>query len=357
MKKIISFILFLLCLYAGNSSADPILRVGIVDPIPPFIILGDQTYSGIVIDLWQTIATNEKIPFKYVLLHSSTDTAINALYSNKIDVLIGPVSMTADRYKLVNFSYPFFLNEVGVVELKPSTGIGKIFGVFVDILDSPFLFSFIIIFILYVHGLWLFERERIPNFPKGYWAGIGYVLWPHLLQKGLREIPRTVWGRIISLVWVLAAAILVTSILATVTSKLTVALVAPQGQFNQTHDLQDETVAAVRGTHAVIEGEKVGAKVIKADNLEQAIDWLEEGKVDAVIEDYILAKTYINDHNYPKLHLSPLTLSNDEYGIALRKNDPLVNKINAQILFLQENDSATALCAKYIGPDARACKL
>lgn len=357
MKNIIRLILIFLSLTTCNSYADRVLRVGIVDPVPPFVLLSDHTYSGIVISLWQTIAANEKLSYKYVLLEPNTDAAIKALYDNKIDVLLGPISMTSERFKWVDFSYPFFLNEVGVVELKPATNLGHIFLVFLEILESPFLIGFLIIFIVYVHGLWLFERERIPGFPKGYLRGIGFVLWPHLLQRGLREIPRTIGGRLISLAWGLAAAILVTSILATVTSKLTLALVTPQGKFNQINDLQDETVAAVKGTHAVVEAEKTGAKVIQAQNIGQAMDWLAQGKVEAIVEDYVLAKVYINDHDYPKLHLSPLILSNDEYGIAVRKDNPLLKKINAQILFLQENDSTVAMCAKYIGQDARACKL
>ncbi len=356
--KIRTLILILICFFTSAPSfAANVLRVGIVSPVPPFAIVGEHTYGGIIIDIWELIAANEKLQYQYVLLGHNTDNAIMALHNGKVDVLLGPVSITSARYKLVDFSFPYFLNEVGVVEVKTTTGMGQILQVFVDIVDSTYLLWFLAFFIIYTHALWLFERGSIPGFPKGYFKGISYVLWPHLLQKGMKIIPKTIWGRLVSLVWVIAAAILVTSILATVTSKLTLSLVTPESRFNRISDLQDETVAVVKGSQAVNDAEEAGARVMQAENTQQALDWLEQGKVVAVVEDYVLAKTFIDTHDYPKLQMSPLILSNDEYGIAVATNSPLLRKINGQLLYLQDSDATLTMCTRYIGPHARACKL
>lgn len=349
--------IFISTISLADTTGDKILRVGIVDPIAPFVIANKGTYGGISTDVWQFVAGNEHIKYNYILLPSSTDDAIKLLQKGEIDVLIGPISVTSDRYNTIDFSYPYFLNSIGIVERCGATDFFRLVNVFIDLAKSPLFISFILLFIIYIHILWLFEKGRTQNFHTSYLPGITHIIWTHLLQKGFKELPHTVSGRLVSLIWVLMAAVFITAILATVTSRLTLTLVTKPEHFTRTSDLQDQFVAAVRGTHAYIEAKRIGANVVAADNLQQAMDWLDEKKVAAVAEDYILAKDYLNKHNYPQLHLNSITLSNDQYAIALPKNSPLLEKINHELLVMQDNDSTTGLCARYIGADSKLCKL
>lgn len=356
MKTLKAFILLTAFLFSITGwAAEKIYKVGIASPIAPFVIVGNETYSGIAADIWQTIANNEKINYQYVVLNHNTDAAIQALAHGDIDVLIGPVSISHARYKVVDFSYPFFLNQIGVIEHRNPTNLQWFGSVFLDIITSPFLIGILVLFLIFVHVYWLAERKRAEDMVHGYRKDMDHVIWSHLLQKAWKPLPATLGGKLASFAWTLAAAVLVTALFATVTSKLTLALATAHGEFYRVSDLQDQTIAAVKGTHAVIEAEKIGARVVPADTVDQAMQWLAERKVAAVVDDYVLANYYLDTHDYPQLQMSQVILANDPYAIAVRKNSPLLAKINSELLFLQDNDTTEALCTKYIGPGAKAC--
>lgn len=343
----------------AESLTDRTLRVGIVDPIGPFTVSNTKAFSGISVDLWKMIANNENLRYKYVLVtNDNIDGAIQKLVRGDLDVLLGPISITADRNKLINFSYPYFLNEVGLIEPKSSTNVGRFGAILLGILKSPLFIFWLFLFIVHIHVYWLTEKKHIPDCPNRYIHGISYILWSHLLQKSSRELPHTSWGKWISLIWVAGTGILVTSILATITSKVTVALVTSPAHFKKASDLQNQLVAVVQGTNSVEEAEKYGARVVQTKDLDQAVELLAEKKVAAVVEDYILARNFLAVHSYPQLQVGSFILSNDQFSIALRKNTILLDKINNQILALEDNDLLFSVCSRYVGPeDARFCKL
>jgi polar amino acid transport system substrate-binding protein len=354
--KTLLFINLLLFCVSGYASENTV-RVGIVDPIAPFVITANHHYSGISIDIWQRIATNEHLKYHYVLLNMNTYQAIDLLQHGGIDVLIGPISVTSDRYNKIDFSYPYFLNSIGIIEHTGLSDTGKFISILGDVFESPFFIILVICFILYVHALWIVEKGRNDNFHHRYAPAISHILWTHLLQKGFRQMPATLCGRMISLIWTLVAATFVTSVVAIVTSRLTIALVTKPEHFKQIDDLQDKPLAAVKGTHAYSEAEKVGGDLRAAENLQQAVYWLDKKQVVAVAEDFMIAKNYLKTHDYPKLHMSSVNISNDQYAIALQKNSALLPRINHQILLMQNDDSTVELCARYIGSDAKSCKL
>ncbi len=361
LQKILVSLIYLIGFsFTHASMADTdekVLRVGIVEPVAPFIIPLNGAYSGISIDVWQFVATRENMKYKYVTLEGNADDALKKLQKGEVDVLIGPISVSSQRYSEADFSYPYFLNSVGIIENADNTDFLRLMQVFTDVLKSPLFIGFILSFFIYIHILWWLERGRIQNFHLRYFQGMSHILWTHLLQKGYKEIPHTLPGRIVSLGWVLAAAVFVTAILATVTSKLTLALVSKPEHFTHVTELRDQFVAAVKGTHAYTEAKKAGAHVIVAENIKEATAWLDQKRVAAVAEDYILAKEYLNKVTYPNLHFSSLTLSNDQYAIIVQKNSPLLAKVNDAILFLEDDDSIEPLCSRYIGADAKLCKL
>jgi len=359
-KILVSFIGIASLFFIHSSIADTnqkILRVGIVEPISPFVISSNGSYRGISVDLWQFVAAHENLKYKYIILTGNADEALKKLREGELDVLIGPISISSERYATVDFSYPYFLNSVGIIENTDTTDFLRLVRVFIDVAKSPLFIGFILLFVIYVNMLWLLERGRIPNIHPRYFLGMSHILWTHLLQKGYKDIPLTLPGRIVSMIWVFSAAVFVTAILATVTSKLTFTLVSKPEHFMRVTELRGEFVAAVKGTHAFKEAKKIGAHVIVAESIEQAIDWLDEKRVVAVAEDYVLGKEYLEKVTYPRLHFSSLTLSNDQYAIAVQKNSPLLAKINSAILVLEDDDLIEGLCSRYIGSDAKLCKL
>ena len=93
------------------------LRVG-VSASAPFVIqdpVGDGL-SGISIDVWRRVAEANDLPYD-LIRQSSIDAGIAAVEAKKIDVLIGPVSVTASRLARpeVDFTQPYYIDRAGVL--------------------------------------------------------------------------------------------------------------------------------------------------------------------------------------------------------------------------------------------------
>ena len=67
------------------------LKVGVVSTNAiPHVIRDGNKYSGIAIDIWNTIAKKSDIDFKFVEAGASQEEAIDKLTKGTVDVLVGP---------------------------------------------------------------------------------------------------------------------------------------------------------------------------------------------------------------------------------------------------------------------------
>ncbi len=132
------------------------MRVGVISTnTSPYIIRNGDEYSGIAIDIWETIAKKENIEFNYVEVGPSEEDAINQLKSRKVDILVGPYTITKKRYQYVRYTLPFYYSDVALASSKETSNLEnyikltKVFG------SIMFLFLFI-----------LFVNNFINNFNK-----------------------------------------------------------------------------------------------------------------------------------------------------------------------------------------------
>lgn len=124
-----------LCFAAGMTNAETI-RVGVAaEPYPPFTVPdASGKWSGWEIDFMEAICAEAK--FDCVVTPVSWDGIIPALTSNKIDAIIGSMSITEERKKTIDFSHKYY-NTPAVVVASKGAGIaadakglaGKIVGV------------------------------------------------------------------------------------------------------------------------------------------------------------------------------------------------------------------------------------
>lgn len=91
---------------APVSGSDKTLRVA-VKPSPPFVIKDkDGGYEGISVQLWEQIASEHDIRFKYT--EENLQGMIDGVADGKYDVGVGAVTVTAEREARLDFSQPFF---------------------------------------------------------------------------------------------------------------------------------------------------------------------------------------------------------------------------------------------------------
>ena len=76
-------VLLLFSTYASGSGADQkIYKVGVYLE-EPIAMYKDDTYSGIGIDLWRSIARTEHIKYKFIASYISSEDALKALEDKK----------------------------------------------------------------------------------------------------------------------------------------------------------------------------------------------------------------------------------------------------------------------------------
>ena len=97
----------------GLPSLARTLRVG-VSGSAPFVIedaLGEGL-SGISVEVWRRVAEANDLPYDFIR-QASSEAGIAALEAQTIDVLVGPVSITASRLARpeVDFTQPYHIDK------------------------------------------------------------------------------------------------------------------------------------------------------------------------------------------------------------------------------------------------------
>lgn len=96
----------LLLMATGLLQAETII-VGCDKHFKPFVFKDKNgKYSGFDIDVWDAIAKD--LDLKYELVPMEFTQLIPALQKKKIDVAIAGMSITSEREKIIDFSYPYY---------------------------------------------------------------------------------------------------------------------------------------------------------------------------------------------------------------------------------------------------------
>ncbi len=113
-------------------------------------------------------------------------------------------------------------------------------------------------------------------------------------------------------------------------------------------DLQGKRIAVQEGTTNETEALKLTTEVlvIRYPDYVLATQALVDGKADAILSDLPAAKGIITEN--PTLKISSDPVTNEFYGIVLRKGDPLVTKINEILSSLRTQGVLTDLKQKWL---------
>lgn len=147
------------------------LRVGIAGSAP-FVIDNNNELTGISVELWQSVAA--QAGWKYNTQNfNSVEDALRDLKAGKIDVVVGPISITSDRTKTIRFAQPYYLSSLSILSVSKPPSVWERVSPFFSM--NLLIALFIFIFILACVGtlLWLAERKKNPEqFPPDFIHGV-----------------------------------------------------------------------------------------------------------------------------------------------------------------------------------------
>ncbi|WP_445487289.1 substrate-binding periplasmic protein [Rhodopseudomonas sp. RCAM05734] len=276
-------------------AAEHTLRVGVVGGAAPCTYLSHSEWRGIAIDLWRLIADHEKLPYT-VSEWSSVNTMLEATRSDDLDVAVGCLSISPDRFRQFQFTIPYQEDGQAVMVEISRLRYGR---AFIKSLASPalalLLGTFISLVMLMCFWVWIIERYvsapstqrigRVRSFAK---------LFLNLFTGvGSDKVVESVGGIFVVSVAFIGRTVF-TSLLVgyLAVSAVSEATSTVGGNLNRLEDLVGLRVGVLSGTvsEALLEelnsnSSDKKAAAIKLNDIDSALEFLAKENIDAVLAD------------------------------------------------------------------------
>ena len=343
VPKLVLLLAGLISLAVPAEAMAAVLRIG-VSGSPPFVMPRGEITQGISIQIWEEVASRLNQPFE--LVHQpNTEANLRALERGDLDLSIGPISITPDRLAnpRIDFTQPYFHGKEGLMLPVKAPGLWERFKPFFGWAALSSLGGLMILLFLVGNLIWLAERRRnVEHFPRHYLHGVGNGMWFALVTLttvgyGDRS-PTTKTGRMIAGVWMLMSLLALSSITAGLASAFTVSLskLEPDA-VRERSDLRGKTVSVVAGTTSKTWAKIYGARPKEASSLDQAIDLLAKGEVDAVLFDEAPLRYYLQQTPDAPFKMASFSLANQTYGFVVPMNSDLRTPIDVILLQMQRS--------------------
>ncbi len=124
MKKIVFFLTILSILASANSlkeiKSKDVIKIGLSRYMPPFSKVNDNgDFTGFEVELARKIASKIVSPKGKILFFPiEQEDRLNAVKSNKVDLLIAAYTRNDERAKQIDFSLPYFSINLATTSLK-----------------------------------------------------------------------------------------------------------------------------------------------------------------------------------------------------------------------------------------------
>ena len=331
------------------SAPAPVLRVS-TRVLEPLVVRDGENLSGFSIDIWREIARRAGLRYEFVVV-DTVRQMLDELEAGRVQASIAAISMTPEREAQFDFSHAYLqsglqilagVRDEGWLDLLRATEWSRV---------AQALGLLALLNVFFATLIWLAERKHNPQFPKRWLPGIGEGLWwavVTLLTVGYGDrTPIRTTGRVIATVWMLASVVIVANYTAAIAARATVR--GLQTQISGPADLPGKRVATVAQTTAARYLEKHAIVHIVVERLDQAIERLEAGRVDAVVFDAPVLAHYANTRGRGKARVVGEVFHPEPYGVALARDSPWRKAINTAILEIYNDGTYQALSERWFG--------
>ncbi|MEZ5354791.1 MAG: transporter substrate-binding domain-containing protein [Bryobacteraceae bacterium] len=344
--------LLLLLLPAAATAAPPAsIRVA-VGGSEPFVVKGNPEPNGIAVEVWRELAA--RAGWTYALSsYQNVPSAFAALSEGKADIVVGPVSITAERVKSARFSQPYFQASLSILSRSGTPSVWERIRPFFS--SSFFTAVGLLLIVLFLVGtcVWLAER-RIPDshFPSNPVHGIGSGVWFAIVTMstvGYGDFsPKTAFGRLVTGIWIIISIVAASSLVAGIASTLTLTGLQST-QIAAAEDLSGRPVAALADSPGARFVERYGGVLLNVSNLDEGYRLLSQRAADAFVFDRPQLLHFLRAQPDPKVAVSAAEYGRQNYGFALPLDSPFIHALNINLLELQESGRIDRIVASWLG--------
>ena len=335
---------------AQERGAEEPLRVG-VRIAAPFVVDVDG-YQGLAMDAWRIVATELDLEWEAETL--PLGPLLDRTEAGDLDVAVGALTVTAAREERVDFTHPLLSSGLGIA-VHAGRG-GLIAAVFRSLLSSEFLRAIgALSLLLMVVGLllWLAERrrntEQFARGPRGLLDGFWFSAVTMTTVGYGDKAPVSGVGRAITLVWMFASIIVISGFTGAIASSVTVDSL--NSRIRGVSDLVRVRVAVIENSAGESWTRGRGLLAVAVDDVEEALDLLEEGAVDAVVHDRPILQYFVRELQSEHLKVLPELVVRQDLAFALPEGSDLREEINRTLIDLLSRPEWAERCRFWLGSD------
>ena len=352
MPVVMSLLLALLAARSDAQDAPPEELVVGVYVSPPFVEEHeDGNYSGMAIDLWETVADRMDLAFRYAT-YPTFGSLVRATASGEVDAAVTNLTITRERAELIAFTQPWY--DAGLRIMVPSQGGGGFRGMLNGLQNAGHLRAYIFLLsmiLIATVGLSLFDRRFDPDHPRRWRESIAESFYQvmSIITSG-RTARKNLFGwvgRIWQALWLIVGVAVIAYITSSVTSVMTTVSLT-QG-ISALSDLPGNTVGVLSGSVAEQYMRDMGIATRSYVNIDASVVALREGRLDAVVGDAPILEHYVLTHQKDNLAVVGNLFHPDKYGFAFPHESNLTTPTTLELLDLQEDGTLGNLRLEYFG--------
>jgi len=319
--------------------------------VAPFVIAAeDGTYEGLTIYLWEQIASEMGIEFRYE--ETDIQGMLDGVAEGRYFASASALTTTAQRERHVDFTHPYHVSGLGIaVSHKPAGIWAAIRAIF----SVEFLWVVVLLLgLLLFWGalVWIFERKKnSEEFGGTTVEGVGSGLWwaaVTMTTVGYGDkSPRTLGGRMIGFVWMFGGIVVISFFTAAIASSLTVTQL--DSRVSGPADLPYVRVGVVAGsaTQELFAADNISARSYA--DIDEGLRGVEADEIDAFVHDAPLLAYAVQEAFRNRVRMLPVTFNDQYYGIVLPLDSEHRNQINQLTLQIINEDEWQQLLRRYLG--------
>lgn len=331
------------------EAGSPTLRVGLYVS-PPFVMEAEDGYTGMAIELWEGMADDLGLTYRYEVFPTFTGL-VSATETSSIDVAVTNLTITRDRAERIEFTHPWF--DAGLRIMVHDEAGASFSSVIQGLSTSGHLRAYAWIggvIVLATLILTLFDRRFDKNFPKGWRDGVAESFYSvmSVATSGRSPSRKNLFGwvgRIWQALWLVCGVAVLAYVTSSVTSVMTT--LALTSDINEVEDLPGKSVAAFEGSVGEGYAQMQGLRPRAFANVDRAVDALIAGRVDAIIADAPVLEYHAHTHPEQPVSVVGAIFEPDKYGFGLPDNSPLVRPLTIALIGAHEGGEIEAIRARY----------
>jgi ABC-type amino acid transport substrate-binding protein len=323
-----------------------------VFPIASAVEWTGEEPTGVMVDIWRDLANRIGVESEFVRVETFKQL-LDIVTAGQTDVALGPIAITEERERAFDLTHPIIHSGLRIV-VRHRNDSG-----FLSALTSLFswrllqLMGIVLLLVLVSgHLLWWFEHGGNPeSFPPQYPRGVWEAIWgiaSTIVAGGCdNKHVASGLGRAIAFAWMVGGIVL----LAAFTSVLTATLTAEQvsGKIHGPKDLAGRTVGCQEFAVSVKEVRRRGGITREYTKLNEALDALDSGALDAVAGENQQMMYLLMQSDRQSLALVGPIFESFDYGFGLPDGSPLRERLNTAILRMREDGSLERIREHWLG--------